>query len=320
MSRCWIMAGLSALIASSSALAQGDRPIRVAVLDFQDLTGLPSDARLGGGIERVALAEKGPFFIAKALANRPAFTLVDRRDLINQLEGLRPKDESAPTPTRPTFLHAAQAVRADVVLRGSLLAFSPGKQVIRQGGIQTELATLTVRAGVEAIDAVDGSVIAASDGVSRRQIRQTESVQTFFSEDEVLQMIEEALVAAIPSLEKALTARAEAVRQRPKARLSVRTEADPALVELDGILMGSTPLEGLVVYQGDHVLTISKPGYRQITKRILIESDTTISTPMLREELTADELKEIFDKMQLNLIRVEPGLLIQPAPAIQVAP
>lgn len=320
MSRWWKIFGLSAMIASASALAQWEGPIRVAVLDFQDLTGLPSDARLGGSIERVALAEKGTFLIAKALANRPMFTLVDRRDLINQMERLRPKDEGAPTPTRPTFLHAAQAVRADVVLRGSLLAFSPGKQIVTQGGTHTELATLSVRAGLEAVDAVDGSVIAASDGVSRRQFRQSEALQTFLSENEILEMVEEALAAAIPSLEKALTARAEAARQRPKARLWVRTEADPALVELNGVLVGTTPLEGLVVYQGDHVLTISKPGYRQITKRILIDSDTTIATPMLREELTADELKEIFNKMQLNIIRVEPGLLIETAPVIRAVP
>ncbi len=308
------LATVLGLLAVLAVTARAEAPIRAVVLEFQDQTGQRSDALLGGAIAPGAMAEKGVFLLGKALANRPGFTLVDRRDLLSQMERLRPMDDGRPTPTKPSFIQAAQALRADVVLRGSLLSLSPGKTLINQGGQQVELSTLSVRIGLEALDAKDGSVIAAQDGVARQQFRQTQQLQTALGEDDILQLMEKALNDAAPALEQALVARAEEVRARPTVRLSVKTGADPALVEIDGILVGSTPIEGLQVYKGDHVLTIGKPGFQQVTKRILLESDTSIEVPMLREKLTADELKEIYEKMQMNIIRVEPGLIIQAAP------
>lgn len=289
-------------------------PLRALVLDFQNQAGQRADVLLGGAVPPEVLAEKGVFLLGKALANRPGFTLVDRRDFLQQVERLRPMDDGRSTPTRPSFLQAAQALRADVLLRGTLLSASPGKQMIRQGGYDTELATLSVRVGLEALDARDGSVIAVKDGVARRTFRQTEALKTALSEDELYEMMEEALAQAAPAIEEALLARAAAERSRPTVQLSISTSADPALVEIDGILIGATPIEGFQLYKGDHVLTVTRPGYQQVTKRILLESDTRLDIPLLREQLTAEELKEIYEKMQLNVIRVEPGLLINATP------
>ena len=304
-----LAAFLSAFLFSLGVVA-AENPIRAVVLEFQDQTGQRSDALLGGAIEPGAMAEKGVFLLGKSMANRPGLTLVDRRDLLSQMEKLRPLDEGTTTPTRPSFLQAAQALRADVVLRGSLMSLSPGKQLINQGGQQVEFSTLSVRVGLEALDAKDGAVIAVQDGVARQQFRQTAQLQTQLGEDDVLQLVEKALNDAVPALEKALMARAEQARNRPTVRLSIKTSADPALVEIDGLLVGSTPIEGLQVYQGDHVLSIGKPGHQQVTKRILLENDTAIEVPMLREQLTAEELKEIYEKIQLKVIQAEPGLMI----------
>ncbi len=304
------MASLLVVAFIGMATAFAEPPIRAVVLDFQDQTGQRSDALLGGAIAPGAMAEKGVFLLGKTLANRPGFTLVDRRDLLSQMERLRPMDDGRATPTKPSFLQAAQALRADVVLRGSLLSLSPGKQLINQGGQQVEFSTLSVRIGLEALDANDGSVIAAQDGVARQQFRQTQQVQTSLGEDDILQLMEKALSDAAPALEKALVARAEQVRARPTVKLSIKTGADPALVELDGILIGTTPIDGFQVYKGDHVLTVGKPGYQQVTKRILLEKDTAIEVPMIREQLTAEELKEIYEKIQLKVISTEPGLII----------
>jgi len=57
-------------------------------------------------------------------------------------------------------------------------------------------------------------------------------------------------------------------------------------VEIDGILVGSSPLEGFEVYKGYHVLSIGKPGYQGITKRILMDKDMKIESPMLRVQLS----------------------------------
>lgn len=302
----WILSLMIGLMGTTWAAA----PMRVAVLEFQDLTGMRSDERLGGSIDPASLAAKGVYMLGKELVNQEGFVLIDRRDFMAQMEQLAPMDNARPTPTKPTFLHAAQALRADAVLRGSLVSFSPGKQLINQGGYQTELATLSVRVALEALDAVDGTVIAATDGVARGQFRQTDAVQTVLGEDEVVELLEKAVRSALPELERSLTRRMEAKQNRPTIKLSVNTTADPALVEIDGILVGSTPLENFEIYQGDHVLTIGKPGYRDVTKRILFENDARVEVPMLRTELTADELKEVLESMRMHVFLGEPGLVI----------
>lgn len=301
---------LGALVIGTLTSALAETPTRVVALEFQDQTGQRSDALLGGAIAPGAIAEKGVFLIGKTLANNPEFTLVDRRDLLAQMDKLQPLDAGRATPTKPSFLQAAQALRSDVVLRGSLLSLSEGKQMVNQGGHQAEFSTLTARVSLEALDARDGAVIAANDGVAKQSFRQTESLKTSLSEDDVLTLVENALKEAARPLEKTLASRAEEARARPTMTLAVKTDADPALIELDGILIGSSPISDFQVYQGDHVLTVSKPGYQQVTKRILLEKNTEIEVPMLRVDLTADELKEIYEKIDLKIIQADPGIII----------
>jgi len=95
--------------------------------------------------------------------------------------------------------------------------------------------------------------------------------------------------------------------------VSVMSTDDPAMVELDGMLVGSTPLENLQVYVGDHILRVSRPGYQTITKRFNITGDVKITTPMFRTELTALEKKEMIEKlnMEIFLTNGEPDFWIQ---------
>ncbi len=299
---------MGVLLGAGLALAQ--TPARVAVLEFQDQTGMRPDALQGGAIAPGAMAEKGVFVLGKSLANRPGFTLIDRRDFMEQVEKLQPKDQGERTPTKPSFLQAAQALRADVVLRGSILSMSSGKQMVNQGGYQADLNTLSVRVGLEALDAVDGAVIAVTDGVARHQVRQTANLQTLLAEDDLLMLMEKAINDAVPGLEKALQARAAQQKQRPTVKLAIKSDADPALVEIDGILVGSTPIEEIEVYQGDHVMTVSKPGYQQVTKRILFEQNAKIEVPMLREQITAEEWANIYEKASLKIIQADPGVIV----------
>lgn len=300
------------LLAIVSAPADG--PIRVAVMDFEDQTGQQSDAKLGGTINPAALAAKGVTALTRDLVGAEGFVLIDRRDFINQIEKAQPMDSGKPAAAKPTFVQAAQALNADAVLRGYLESFSTGKQVINQGGYKTEFATLSLRLSVQALDPVDGTVIAVADGVARNNIRQTDSTYTEISEDDALDLMDQALAKAVPQLRKALEQRQAREAARPRVKLNIKTSADPAMIEVDGLLVGTTPLEGLQVYQGDHVLTIGKPGYRDITKRIMLEKDTAIEVPMIRTELSADEMKEILEKARLNIIStdgIEPALIIK---------
>lgn len=303
----WII--LASLWLAGGVMA-AEQPLRVAVLEFQDQTGMRSDARLGGTMERGSLAERGVFMLGKHLVNQEGFVLIDRRDFLDQMERTQRFDSGRPTPTQPSFLHVAQALRADAVLRGNLISFSPGKRTVNQGGHRTEFATLSVRVALEALDAVDGAVIAVADGVAQTQVRQTATLQTELGEDEILNLLDEAVANAVPDLERTLLARAEAQRARPTVKLSVSTTDDPALVEIDGILVGTTPLEDFEIYKGDHVLTIGKPGYRDITKRILFEHDSRVEVPMMRTELTADELKDVLESMRMHVFLGEPGLVV----------
>ena len=137
-----------------------------------------------------------------------------------------------------------------------------------------------------------------------------DSLQTLLSEDDVLMLMEKSVGEAVPALEKALTARAEAQKQRPTIKLAIKTDADPALVEIDGVLVGSTPIEQIDVYKGDHVLTVSKPGYQQITKRIQFDDSARIDVPMLREQMTAEEWAKIYEKASLKIIKADPGVIV----------
>lgn len=306
------MATWFAAVTVCASLSLSAAPIRVAVLDFQDQTGMKSDPLLGGAASTGAMADRGVFLLGKLLADKDGFALVDRRDLLAQMDRLKPSDMGEKSPVRPVWLHAAQLVRADAVLRGTLMTMSAGKQMVNQGGFATELSMMSLRVGVEALDANDGTVLAAADGVARETIRQSEAVKTLLGEDELITMMEKAVGDAVPKIMAALQKRAEAQKQRPTALLAVKTTADPALVEIDGVLVGSTPLTRFEVYAGDHVLNISKPGHQMVNKRILITKDTQIDVPMLREQLTAEELKDIYDKAQLSVIQGASGLLIQP--------
>lgn len=287
------------------------QPQRVVILEFEDMSGMRSDPRLGGSIDPGSLSEKGVYMVGKELANKAGYVLIDRRDFMSQMEQVQLFDSARPTPVRPSFLHAAQALRADAVLRGNLVSFSTGKQVVNQGGFRTEFDTVSVRVALEALDSVDGAVIAVADGVARGQYRQTDAMQTFLSEDDIINLMEEAVSKAVPEITNALQTRMAEREARPTVNVTIRTTADPALVEIDGLLIGTTPIEDFEVYKGDHVLTIGKPGYRDITKRILLEHDTLIEAPMLRTELTADELKEVLDSMRIHAFIGEPGLIIQ---------
>ena len=285
-------------------------PMRVAVMDFDDQTGQRADARLGGSVAPASLAAKGAFLVGQKLLGNKEFTLIDRRDFISQMEKEQPTNQGKPTAARPSFIHAAQALRADAVLRGSLMSLSTGKETINLGGNRTEFTALNVRIGLEALNPVDGAVIAMTSGTAQTRVRQTAAQSTELSEDDVLGLMEKAIDDALPKLQTALTQAQLAQQARPKIKLSVKSSADPALVEVDGILIGTTPLVNAEIFKGDHVLTIGKAGYRDVSKRILFEKDTAIEVPMIRTELSAGEIKQIYEKARLNIFQGEPGLII----------
>ena len=303
------MMGLGAAMTSAAS-------IRVALMDFQDQTGMKSDADLGGGIVPSVLADKGVFLLSEQLVGKDGFTLVDRRDFMDQMAKLQPRDMGEKTPTKPSFIQAAQALNTDVVLRGSLLSFSTGKRVVDQGGYKTEFSTASLQVGIEALDSVDGTVVAMTTGAADGNFRQTAANYTVMSEADVIALLKKAIAEAIPNVESALQTRLSKLESRPKVKLSVSTSADPALIEVDGILVGTSPVKNLEIYQGDHVLTVGKPGYRDITKRIMFEKSTEIEVPMMRTELSAEEMKEVLEKSRLDLISVnggvlQPGLIIK---------
>lgn len=296
---------------ASTMLAQ---PLRVAVMDFENQASVSPDASLVGGIQPKAIAEKGIYVLDASLANQEDFKLIDRRDFIRQIESVPPQggDKDKGAAIKPSFLRAAQALNADVVLRGALLSYAPGKQTVNQGGYKTEFVDLSLRVALQALDTRDGTVIAAAEGVANQKFRQTESLQTVMGEDDLTGLLRTAVENAIPQLNDLLQKRVSKERARPKVKLSVKTSADPALVEIDGIMIGTTPLVGFDVYKGDHVLTVGKAGYRDVNKQIMFESDTSIEVPMLRTELTADELKEVLEKMRMNVVVgvPDPALII----------
>ena len=295
--------------------AMGVDPMRVALLDFDNQASVSADATVVGGVPPKTLADKGVFTLGALLANDPGYVLIDRRDFIAQIQSLALTDNDKKTSVKPSFLRAAQAVNADTVLRGSLLSYSPGKEVVNQGGLKTEFQTLTLRVALQALDTSDGTVIAMVEGAASRSFRQSDVHQTVVGEDELVQLLQAALAKAIPGMNAKLQARLAQQNSRPKIKLSVKAgAADPAMVEIDGMLIGTTPLVDFKVYAGDHVITIGKAGYQDISKQILLKADTAIEVPLFRTKLSAEEMKDVLDKARVNVIAgtggVEPAWII----------
>ncbi|MBU4200464.1 MAG: PEGA domain-containing protein [Verrucomicrobia bacterium] len=306
--------GLAGILAAASAVMAGE-PLRVALLDFDNQASVSSDAAVVGGVTPKALTDKGVFALGALLANDPAYVLIDRREFISQIQSLALTDNDKKTSVKPSFLRAAQAVNADVVLRGNLLSYSPGKETVNQGGIKTEFQTLTLRVSLQALDTRDGTVIAMMEGAANRSFRQSDVHQTVVGEDELVQLLQSALAKAVPALNDKLQARLAQQNSRPKVKLSIKAgAADPAMVEIDGMLIGTTPLANFQVYAGDHVITIGKAGYQDISKQILLQADTAIEVPLFRTKLSAEEMKEVLDKARVNVIAgtggVEPAWII----------
>lgn len=303
------------MVMVAASLAMGAEPMRVALLDFDNQASVSADAAVVGGVTPKNLADKGVFVLGAVLANDPAYVLIDRRDFIAQIQSLSLTDNDKKTSVKPSFLRAAQAVNADAILRGNLMSYSPGKEVVNQGGLKTEFQTLTLRVALQALDTSDGTVIAMTEGVASRSFRQSDVHQTVVGEDELVQLLQAALTKAVPVMNEKLQARLAQQNSRPKIKLSVKAgAADPAMVEIDGMLIGTTPLANFQVYAGDHVITIGKAGYQDISKQVLLKTDTAIEVPLFRTKLSAEEMKDVLDKARVNVIAgtggVEPAWII----------
>lgn len=304
---------ITSLIVLCIALTAQARPVRVVMLDFADKTGGPVDTTLTGSLNTTTFTEKGPYFLEQLLISSPEFTLIDRRDFVRQIEALQPRDGSDPvadtffatkerlTPLSPTFFNAARSLKGDALIRGSLLALSTSKEKINQGGYQTEFTTLNLRIMLQALDTVDGSVIGLEEGRASRKFRQTSNVQTEIGEDELLDLYQQAIAAAVPGFSTQLKVR---LKSAGNIKIWVATSADPALIELDGILLGSSPVEGVEVLKGDHTITVTRPGYETITKKLMLESDMKITVPMISNQLSAEERKEALSNMNFRLLKI----------------
>lgn len=294
------------------ASAENQAPMKVALLDFENQASVSSDAGIVGGVTPQVVAGKGAYSLMGLMANDQSFTLIDRRDFISQMKNIQLKDGEKTTTLKPSFLRAAQALNADAVIKGCLLSYSPAKQVVDQGGIKTEFTTLALRVALQALDTRDGAVIASSEGTASKDFRQSAVQQTVVGEDQILDLLQNAMKKAMPGLNQALQARLARERSRPMVRLSVKSSVDPALVEIDGVLIGTTPLNNFQVYAGDHVLTVGKPGYLDVTKEMMIKADTTLEVPLFRTKLSAEEIKQVLDKARINVVTgtLEPGVII----------
>jgi len=305
----WLLA-VMLVVAVGVSLAS---PVRVVILDFEDNSGMASDKQLGGAVDTEALASKGAFLMTSQMLGMADYVLVDRRDFMSQMSKRRLDDEGKPTSLRPSYLDATRALNADVLLKGSMMSFSTGKQKINQGGYQTEMAKVSMSIAIQAQNIVDGGVIAMAIGSSSKSFRQTDAMQTELSENDILEIMSDALAKAIPKVTQGINSKMTELATRPRLNLALSTTDDPAMLEIDGVLVGTTPTDGLELYMGEHLLHVSRPGYESITKRVNLSKDTTIQVPMLRTDLTADERKEILKSADLKayLMDGKPDMIIQ---------
>lgn len=294
---------MTGLLMMCGALVFGETP-RIAVLDFVNEATLPPDTTLAGGVHPADLARKGAYELTAQLVKNDAYNVVDRRDITSKL-----KDGEA----APSFIHAAQTLRADAVLRGVLLSFSTERNSYTRGERAVDLLELSVTVMVQALDAIDGTVLAASRGSASSEFRRTANTETQLGETALMELLGDALESAVKDIDKDLSKRLKSRAERERVDISIASTEDPAIVEIDGVVVGSTPLEGLQVYKGDHTLVISRPGYVTMRKRLALDGPLKLTAPMLRTEITAEERLKILSgaEMKMFLTNGQPDVWIQ---------
>ncbi len=300
------MAAFLTIMVTSLMLA--NTPIRIALLDFENGSSEQCDKDTTGGITSTTLANRGVYILANLIANENDFSVIDRREFLAQIDAA-----GKVSGKKPSFLRAAQSLNADYVLRGVLMSFSSGKEIVNPSGDRkTEFLTFKTRIALQALDTKDGTIIATAEGSALKELRQSDAQKTVLGDDDLVDLMGKAIQNAIPTLKERIKARVEQAKNRNMVKLTIKTDADPAQVEIDGILVGTTPLVDFQVYAGDHTITVGKAGYRDISKTISIQNDQTMTFSLFRTQLSAEELKQILDKARINVVagNVEPAIII----------
>ncbi len=283
-------------------------PLRVAVLDGIDETAGRSEESKYIQTPADSFSKKAYYLLASQMTTDVDMSVIDRRDLLGQIQ----KSEKDGSAGGASVLRAAQMLNADIMVKPVLLVFAVSKEIIDINNQTTENINMQMKISIQALSPVDGSVVAMAEGGAKTSLRQTASVKKTMGDAEATQMIEESMKEAVPALLQKIKANQVAVAQKPVKKMTITTESDPALVEIDGLLVGSTPLKDYEVYEGDHAITVSKPGHRGLSKKINITKNVSIHIPMLRTELTAEEIRDLMSKAKVNIYSgIEPALIIR---------
>ncbi len=283
-------------------------PLRVAVLDGLDETAGRPDASKYVETPADSFTKKAYYLLAAQLTTDPDMSVIDRRDLLGQVQ----KSEKDGPAGSASVLRAVQMLNADIMIKPVLLVFSTSKEMIDINKQTAENIKLQMKISIQALSPVDGSIVAMAEGGAINNLRQTDSVKKTIGDAEATQMMEDAMKIAVPELLQKIKANQLAVAQKPVKKLTITTDADPALVEIDGLLVGSTPLNDYEVYEGDHAIAVSRPGYRALSKKINITKNVAIQVPMLKTDLSADDIKELVSKAKVNIYSgIEPALIIK---------
>jgi hypothetical protein len=64
-------------------------------------------------------------------------------------------------------------------------------------------------------------------------------------------------------------------------------------------------VQGAELIRGDHSLTVTRPGFETITKKIILEGDMKITVPMISNQLNAQERKEAISNMDLHILKID---------------
>ena len=192
--------------------------MRVALTDFTVLAARGADAKTVGSLEPDHLAAQGAFALGQVLLEEGGFELVDRRELLDQLNA---------EPALSTLLRSAQQLNADILLEGSIQSFSTRTESINQGGHAVEFQELQMRVGLEARDTVNGAVIAMSSGSGVVKIRQTANQQLQYGEGDILDLQEKAVREAVPGLVKSIQQHRDRLARRQSAQASLNAIPAP---------------------------------------------------------------------------------------------
>lgn len=192
-----------------------------------------------------------------------------------------------------TVLRLSQLLNCDYFVVAVLTSFNENKKKFSGYGVERDIAEYVLRVSIKLSDAVNdgGSVYGDSVTVSEK-IAQSANLQQDIG-DMLDRMIDEASVKISENILERLKKLKKPAPSTDNVEFTVSCDVSGAVVELDGVAIGSAP-GSFKVKPGLHWIRVSKPRYADWERRVNIFPQQVLNVSMVKSDKGMDaDAKEV---------------------------